>query len=158
LVKVLGLEAYAVETAPQAYDIASVAFPYKENPGTPGPKTRPCLVLSVSVHVETRTSNPYATMQVAYGTSATQKGFPLDIFRVHNFEALQRSGLSKDTYFCLDRIQTLMWCEEFFPIMESFGTPIMGRLPYDYIIRLKQQKEIRDEFVRQGVDWKDIEL
>ena len=153
MVKVLGLNAYAVETAPQAYDIVNVAFPYRENPGEPGPKTRPCLVLSVSVHTESKTNNPYATMQVAYGTSAPQNGSKLDIFRVHNYVALQRSGLATNTYFCLDRIQTLMWCEEFFPVIDAFGTPVIGRLPHDYIIALKKQKEIRDELKRSGYDW-----
>ena len=152
MVKVLGLNAYPVPTAPDAYDIVQVAFPYREAPCEPGPKLRPCLVLSKSVHRERVTGNPYATLQVAYGTSRKPRRInPWDMLHVHNYEALYRSGLSKTTFFVLGRIQKLMWCEEFFPVNQSFETPILGRLPQDHILTLNKTKEIRDELRRSGM-------
>lgn len=151
---VYGLNAYAVNTAPDAYDIVSVAFPYRENPGEPGPKLRPGLVLSKSVHTEEKTGTPYATLQIAYGTSASVRNInPLDVFDVHNYVALQKSGLCSDTHFLLSRIQKLMWCEEFFPIVEKFETPVMGKLPHDHIISLKKVKEVRDSLKSKGISW-----
>lgn len=153
--KVLGLSAYAVTTAPAAYDIVSVAFPYKENPGEPGPKCRPGLILSMSAHTERATGRPYATVQVAYGTSSLRvrdRHPPWDIFDVHNYVALQQSGLCTDTHFVLSRIQKLMWCEEFFPIVDRQETPIMGRLPHDHIISLTKLKEVRDELKRRTLN------
>ena len=149
MVEVLGLNAYAVTSAPQAYDIVRVAFPYTEMPGEPGPKCRPGLVLSVSAHVERSTNIPYATVQVAYGTSSgysrtVNRAGPENVLRVHNYTALQRSGLSQDTYFVLSKNQKLMWCEEFFPQIEEWNTPIMGKLPRDHVFTLQKLKEIRD--------------
>ena len=145
--KVLGLSAYAVTSAPNAYDIVSVAFPYQENRGEPGPKCRPGLVLSKSVHKESGTGAPYATIQVAYGTSSLkvrERYPPWDIFEVHNYVALQQSGLCQNTCFVLNRIQKLMWCEEFFPVIGDLETPIMGHLPHEHIISLSKLKEVRD--------------
>ena len=134
-----------------------MAFPYKQNPGEPGDKSRPGLVLSVSALVEPKTGNQYATMQVAYGTSQEPPNFVLDVFHIHNWDALNRAGLCKDTYFCLEDVHQLMWCEEFFPMIQEFGTAIMGSLPQEYILMLKNQKTIRDELKRKGLNWKDID-
>jgi len=154
MVKLYGLSPYPVTTAPQAYDIVSAAFPYQEHPSKPGPKLRPSLVLSVSAHTDEKLKQNYATLQVAYGTSSKLSNISkLDLFHVHNYVALQRSGLSKNTYFRLDRILTLMWCGEFFPIIDKFETPIMGHLPQEHILSLKTQKEIRDDLRSQGIKW-----
>lgn len=140
----MGHKTYAVQTAPQAFDIARVAFPYIESPTKPGPKLRPGLVLAVKAFSDKKSGLDYASVQMAYGTSKPQTDRPpWDSIHIHNYDALMRSGLCLDTWFRLDRIQWVLWCAEYFPIIEEIGTPILGKLPHDYILTLKKIKEMR---------------
>ena len=139
----LGLTPYPPNTAPQAYDIVYGCFPFEEDPGEPG-KPRPCLVLSTKL---IDGDVPYVVLQVAYGTSKITRSLErynrVDYLRVHNYEALDRAGLSKDTLFVLARIKRLMWSQEWFPTIPNFGTPIMGRLTEAHITELQLLREIR---------------
>ena len=143
--KVLGFDCYSVNSAPEAYDIIWVNFPYHEEPYSPGPDRHPGLVLNKRVFTDSSSGHDYATLQVMYGTSQPQKGKrqPWEYLNVHNSVALDQSGLYCDTYFIIERTQRLVWCEEYMPPSE-YGTPILGKLPMEYILQLKKLKEIRD--------------
>jgi len=142
---VLGHKCYPVNSAPQAYDIIWANFPYNEHPYTPGPDRHPCLVLNTKVFKDNNTGNDYASLQVMYGTSKSQKDRlkPWEYLHIHNYNALNQSGLFCETYFLVGRTQRLLWCEEYMPLTEH-GTPILGKIPMDYILQLKKLKEIRD--------------
>ena len=89
-----------------------------------------------------------ATLQIMYGTSQSQKDScpPWDYHKVHNFNALTECGLWRETYFRLDRVTRVLWCEEYFPNTE-YGTPILGKLPRDHILALLSKKEVRKEII-----------
>lgn len=79
-----------------------------------------------------------------YGTSRPQNDQkPWKFLRIHNYMALEKSGLFCDTYFIVDRVQRLFWSEEYMP-PSDYGTPILGKLPVEYILQLKKLKEIRE--------------
>ena len=141
----LGHQCYPVNSAPEAYDIIWANFPYDEEPYNPGPDRHPCLVLSKKVFLDQRTGNDYATLQVMYGTSKPQSSKlpPWEYLHVHNYIALGRCGLFRETYFIVNRIQKILWCEEYMPNTEH-GSPILGKLPMDYVLQLNKLKEIRD--------------
>ncbi|PHR61802.1 MAG: hypothetical protein COA43_01130 [Robiginitomaculum sp.] len=144
-------DTYPVPSAPQAYDIVQARFPYNEEPYKPGPKRRPCLVLAVQANVD-NSGTHYATVQVAYGTSQAQPNRPpWEYFHVHNYTALDRSGLCRDTYFIVTRVQWLLWCEDYFPVVKELETPILGHLPHNHILALKNLKDVRDSMRTQGI-------
>lgn len=143
--RALGHECYPVNSAPDAYDIIWANFPYDEEPYNPGPDKHPCLVLSKKVFTEARSGVDYASIQVMYGTSKPQRDRlpPWAYLHIHNYIALERCGLFRETYFIVNRVQRLLWCEEYMPNTD-YGSPILGKLPHDYILQLKKLKEIRD--------------
>ena len=142
--QILGHDCYPVTTAPRAFDITWCNFPYREVPYEPGPKRHPALVLSISVHKHAASGLDYATLQVAYGTSQPQNGRPpYEILHIHNYNALMRAGLCRETWFDLERVQRILWAEEYFPPADH-GSPILGKLNHDQIIRLQTVKEVRD--------------
>lgn len=143
---VLGHDCYFVNTAPEAYDIIWARFPYDEEPHNPGPVHHPCLVLNKKVFKDSSSGEDYATLQVMYGTSKPQKDKRQvwEYLHIHNYNALAQSGLCRETYFIVDRIQTLFWCKEYMPYTEH-NTPILGKLSMEYIMQLKLLKEMRNE-------------
>lgn len=147
---VLGHECYPVNTAPIAYDIVMGRFPYEEEPHIPGPDFHPCLVLNTKVFKDNTTGHDYATVQIMYGTSQNQKDRrnPWDYHKIHNYIALGECGLWRETYFCLDRVTRVLWCEEYFPNTE-YGTPILGKMPRDHILELLKVKEVRKVILAQ---------
>jgi len=147
---VLGHNIYDIASSPEIYDIVWVNFPYDEAPYEPGPDRHPGLVLSKSVFKDKNTELNYASLQIAYGTSQPQNDrLPWEVLRVHNYVALDRCGLCRDTSFILSRVQRLLWCEEYFPISEH-GTPILGKLPHAQILALKTLKEVRDALKKKS--------
>lgn len=143
---ILGHECYFVNTAPEAYDIIWANFPYDDEPYNPGPDRHPCLVLNKKVFSDKKTGKDYATLQVMYGTSSPQKGKRnvWEYLHVHNFNALTECGLFCETYFIVERTQRLFWCKDYMPYSEQ-GSPILGKLPMEYIMQLKLLKKMRDE-------------
>jgi len=147
----LGHECYPVNTAPEAYDIIWANFPYDEEPYEPGPQRHPCLVLNKKVFKDSRTGHDYASLQVMYGTSQNQRERvpPWEYLHIHNYDATNRCGLYRETFFMVGRIQRILWCEEYMPNLQN-GSPILGRLPHDYILSLKKLKEIREAVAAQN--------
>lgn len=112
---------------PEPGDIVWGNFP-EDSREDPGPKPRPCLVISVS-----KTGNDYQ-ITVASGTSKKlDKLYTGDVSITErlNKEAYQYAGLKLDTKFQLSVMKKLPWNDHFFGVRadKRFGdSPKIGKL------------------------------
>ena len=100
------------EPMPAEGDILLAKFPQVENLGSPGPKPRPAVVLSISV-----TDN---AVIVAYGTSVrTDKLFSGEFVLDPSDPGFSLSGLSYRTKFDLNRVVRLPFDSDWFTPVSS---------------------------------------
>lgn len=114
---------------PSEGDIVLANFPLVEDFGSPGPKPRPALVLSISVTDHAVT--------VAYGTSVrTDKLYPGEFVLDPSDPGFSLSGLSYRTKFNLDRVAQLPFDSEWFTpvssVYVSSPLPKLGTLHPSY--------------------------
>ncbi len=126
---------YDATTAPRLYDVALCRFPFDENPDKPPPRRSPCIIRQVRLHK----SKKAVFVQVVFGTSnlKTMKRVGKDLYVVNSTD-MTTIGLWKATRFDLWRCADLPWSEEWFPIPNGKFSPILGRLPDNYIKKLQK--------------------
>ena len=131
-----------IQTAPSYGDIAWGRFPYEEVRG-PGPKERPVLVLAAKKVSLNKVE--FISVQCAYGTSKLNKTGPDAAFqlKIENMHALNMARLYQATRFDLTRIRWMPWSARWFRPDELTGSPVIGRLPEQYIQRLEVLKALR---------------
>ncbi len=120
-----------VARQPGLFDIVTSYFPEHTNPGEPGLKLRPGLI--VKVFRGKKTGGFYCN--VAYGTKRLKivQRERLDLI-IQNAEAFRQFGLARATRFDLDNIATeLPWTPEFFGCWSGCSAPIIGTLTEEYI-------------------------
>ncbi|MEZ5707907.1 MAG: hypothetical protein R3E02_00795 [Blastomonas sp.] len=125
---------YPTSLLPAPYDIVWCRFPNHKNLGNPGPKSRPGLVLNVALYPDEGESE----VHVIYGTT-NLKTFqrPQDFFVVNAAE-MDVCGLDRATRFDLDQMAWLPWTIDWFGILPSYNSPIIGHLS-DHAVRLLQE-------------------
>jgi len=115
---------FPANTAPKALDIVWCLFPFVEQPGVPGPKSRPGLVKQVL------RKDDRAYVEVAYGTSRFDRYSQGDLI-IANSTDLVEMGLPQATVFLLGRTVTLPWAKEWFGPLDGHG-PAFSRLNNKY--------------------------
>lgn len=130
-----------VEEAPEYGSIVWTRFP--EEVGKPGPKPRPALVLATGLNDKHKP--PYATLQVAYGTSNLKLDRPISKTHliIQNVVSLNQMRLPQATRFDLDHIIWLPWSSRFFEPRPGNLTPKIGELSQTYIQKLELLKAVR---------------
>lgn len=130
-----------IEEAPEYGSIVWTRFP--ESVGKPGPKCRPALVLATGLNDKHKP--PFASLQVAYGTSKLKLDQPISKTHliVQNIVALNQMRLPQATRFDLDHIIWLPWSSRFFEARKGNLTPKIGDLTPAYIQQLEVLKAVR---------------
>lgn len=120
----MAIEFFPVATHPKALDIVWCKFPYAEQAGKPGPKSRPGLVRSVQL----RNKQTEVWVEIAYGTTKyDHRQRPMDL-HIQNSLEIDRCGLQRATCFILDRIALLPWGPLFFGPRDDGVGPVIGSL------------------------------
>lgn len=114
---------YPLSTAPAPYDTVWCRFPYVEAPKQPGPKPHPALVKQAFADQE---GQPWVS--VVYGTSVNPYKGGHENFTVASLTDMDMCGLKCATRFCLNRVLTIPYSQEFFGPAPGRPTPILGHL------------------------------
>ena len=115
---------FPLSTLPAPYDSVWCRFPFHDDLGNPGPKPRPAIVINSAVDEE----SGEAEVQVIYGTSTLKLGQRRRDFFVTNVAEMDLCGLDKATRFDLDKIGWIPWASEWFDILPTYDSPIIGHL------------------------------
>jgi hypothetical protein len=135
---------FPTSTLPAPYDIVWCRFPSHEDLGNPGPKPRPAIVLNVALYEDTIESE----VHLVYGTTNLKMMQRRGDFFVTNLAEMDACGLNKATRFDLDTMAWVPWAEEWFEVLPSYDSPVIGRLSshavklleHDLAWRLVQQQ------------------
>lgn len=119
------MKLYPAASLPAIFDIVICNFPLAEEPGKPGPKGRPCLVVKTA---ETLGDEELPHVRVLYGTSNPKFGKrPYDFF-VCNMTEMEEAGLFYPTRFDMDNRLWLPWSPDYFTPAEGYSCPRIGHL------------------------------
>lgn len=138
----MGWDSLDLGSLPDPGDIVWCKWPYRDNPGSPGPVARPALVRAVFTRNDSETGVTFGSLEVSYGKGVfTDAQSEMDLV-IKDKEAVARCGLHKRTRFALDRgnRKHLLWCREFFippDYLRERGLRI-GRLGEAEIAQMRQ--------------------
>lgn len=115
---------YPLSTLPAPYDIVWCRFPTHKELGEPAPKSRPAIVLNAGLDNEAGEGE----VQLIYGTGVLKLNQRTRDFFVTNVAEMDACGLNKATRFDLDQIAWIPWADEWFEVLPSYDSPIIGHL------------------------------
>jgi hypothetical protein len=138
----MGWTFYDTATLPEPGDIVWCKWPYRDNPGQPGPVARPTLVRETFVRQDLHTETTFGSLIISYGTGEfDERHFDLDLV-ISDMRRARELGLHKPTRFSLDPADRkhLLWCEEFFiaPDYVRERGLVVGRLGEPELQRMKE--------------------
>lgn len=121
-----GFTYYPLSTLPAPYDIVWCRFPQDEALGHPGPKPRPAIVLNVAVFGDDPDGG--SEVQLIYGTTKLKLAQRPHDFFVTNVAEMDSCGLNQATRFDLDACAWIPWATEWFEVLPTYSSPIIGHL------------------------------